>query len=70
MELIPTILYGGAGLGLWPVSREFHPNPIIRLFMLNQGILPGPPRRAECMAHLDSARNAQDKSLRKVEVIA
>lgn len=31
MQLIPTILCGGAGSRLWPVSREHHPKPFIRL---------------------------------------
>jgi len=31
MKLIPTILCGGAGSRLWPVSRESHPKPFIRL---------------------------------------
>lgn len=30
-KLIPTILCGGAGSRLWPVSREHHPKPFIRL---------------------------------------
>lgn len=30
-KLIPTILCGGAGSRLWPVSREEHPKPFIRL---------------------------------------
>jgi len=29
--LIPVILSGGAGSRLWPVSREMHPKPFIRL---------------------------------------
>ena len=29
--LIPTILCGGAGSRLWPVSREQHPKPLIRV---------------------------------------
>ena len=29
--LIPTILCGGAGSRLWPVSRESHPKPFMRL---------------------------------------
>lgn len=29
--LIPVILSGGAGSRLWPVSRELHPKPFIRL---------------------------------------
>lgn len=31
MKLIPTILCGGAGSRLWPVSRELHPKPFIKL---------------------------------------
>jgi len=31
MKLIPAILCGGAGSRLWPVSRELHPKPFIRL---------------------------------------
>jgi mannose-1-phosphate guanylyltransferase / mannose-6-phosphate isomerase len=31
MILIPTILCGGAGSRLWPISRETHPKPFIRL---------------------------------------
>jgi mannose-1-phosphate guanylyltransferase/mannose-6-phosphate isomerase len=31
LKLIPTILCGGAGSRLWPVSRELHPKPFIKL---------------------------------------
>lgn len=31
MHIIPTILCGGAGSRLWPVSRELHPKPFIQL---------------------------------------
>ena len=31
MILIPTILCGGSGSRLWPVSRERHPKPLIRI---------------------------------------
>ncbi len=31
MQLVPVILSGGAGTRLWPVSRELHPKPFIRL---------------------------------------
>lgn len=31
MQVIPTILCGGAGSRLWPVSRALHPKPFIRL---------------------------------------
>lgn len=30
-SLLPVILCGGAGSRLWPVSREMHPKPFIRL---------------------------------------
>lgn len=30
-SLIPVVLCGGAGSRLWPVSREMHPKPFIRL---------------------------------------
>ena len=38
MQLIPTILCGGSGSRLWPVSREQHPKPFIRL-QDNQSLL-------------------------------
>ncbi|MDU8339370.1 sugar phosphate nucleotidyltransferase, partial [Pseudomonas syringae pv. actinidiae] len=31
MDLIPVILSGGVGSRLWPVSREAHPKPFMRL---------------------------------------
>ena len=31
MQVVPTIICGGAGSRLWPVSREQHPKPFIRL---------------------------------------
>jgi len=31
MKIIPVVLCGGAGSRLWPVSRELHPKPFIRL---------------------------------------
>ncbi|PTB21157.1 mannose-1-phosphate guanylyltransferase/mannose-6-phosphate isomerase [Trinickia symbiotica] len=31
MTLLPIILCGGAGSRLWPVSRELHPKPFIRM---------------------------------------
>ena len=50
MRLIPVILCGGVGSRLWPVSRESHPKPFIRLAdgqsllqktFLRSAILPG-----------------------------
>lgn len=31
MKFVPVILSGGAGTRLWPVSRELHPKPFLRL---------------------------------------
>ena len=31
MKIIPTIMSGGAGARLWPISRETHPKPFIKL---------------------------------------
>lgn len=31
MKIVPIILSGGAGSRLWPVSRELHPKPFIKL---------------------------------------
>lgn len=31
MSILPVILSGGAGTRLWPVSRELHPKPFMRL---------------------------------------
>ena len=31
MKILPVILSGGVGARLWPVSRELHPKPFIRL---------------------------------------
>ncbi len=31
MKLIPVILCGGSGSRLWPISREHHPKPFLRL---------------------------------------
>lgn len=31
MKLIPVIISGGVGSRLWPVSREAHPKPFIKL---------------------------------------
>ena len=31
MTIIPTILCGGSGSRLWPISREMHPKPFIKM---------------------------------------
>jgi mannose-1-phosphate guanylyltransferase len=45
MQIIPTILCGGAGSRLWPVSRALHPKPFIRLLdgqsLLQKALLRG-----------------------------
>ena len=46
--LIPTILCGGAGSRLWPVSREAHPKPFIRLAD-GQSLLQKAFLRAACL---------------------
>ena len=30
-QILPVILSGGAGTRLWPVSREGHPKPFMKL---------------------------------------
>jgi mannose-1-phosphate guanylyltransferase/mannose-6-phosphate isomerase len=32
VEIQPVILSGGSGTRLWPLSREDHPKPLLRLF--------------------------------------
>jgi len=32
-NLLPVILSGGAGTRLWPISREGHPKPFMKLAM-------------------------------------
>ena len=46
--LIPVILSGGAGTRLWPVSRELHPKPFIRL-PDNENLLQKTLRRAAAL---------------------
>lgn len=52
VKLIPTILCGGAGSRLWPVSRELHPKPFIRLpdgeSLLQKAFLRGAALSAAC----------------------
>lgn len=43
--LIPVILSGGAGSRLWPVSREGHPKPFMKL-LDGQSLLEKTYRRA------------------------
>ena len=37
MPLIPTILCGGAGPRLWPVSRELHPKLFLAIIEVQSG---------------------------------
>ena len=48
MKFIPVILCGGAGSRLWPVSRELHPKPFIRLAD-GQSLLQKAFLRAACL---------------------
>jgi mannose-1-phosphate guanylyltransferase len=61
MRLIPTILCGGAGSRLWPVSRELHPKPFIRLAD-GQSLLQKAFLRGACLpgaAHVLTVTNAE-----------
>jgi mannose-1-phosphate guanylyltransferase/mannose-6-phosphate isomerase len=54
IEIQPVILSGGSGTRLWPLSREAHPKPLLRLFgehsLLQQTALrvDGPPPIVVC----------------------
>lgn len=54
IEIQPVILSGGSGTRLWPLSREAHPKPLLRLFgersLLQQTALraEGPPPIVVC----------------------
>ena len=51
--IIPVVLSGGAGTRLWPVSREGHPKPFIKLADGETLLLKTYQRAAEISAHGD-----------------
>jgi mannose-1-phosphate guanylyltransferase len=52
-SLIPVILSGGAGTRLWPISREGHPKPFMKL-QDHQSLIEKTYRRALALAHTDA----------------
>ena len=50
-KLIPVILSGGAGSRLWPISRESHPKPFIKL-QDGQSLLQKTYQRARNLANV------------------
>ena len=53
ISLIPVILSGGAGTRLWPISREGHPKPFMKL-QDNQSLIEKTYRRALALANVDA----------------
>lgn len=62
MKLIPTILCGGAGSRLWPVSRELHPKPFIRLAD-GQSLLQKAWLRGVSLPHVDETLTLTNREL-------
>jgi mannose-1-phosphate guanylyltransferase len=62
MKLIPTILCGGAGSRLWPVSRELHPKPFIRLSD-NQSLLQKAWLRGVVLPHVAETLTVTNREL-------
>ena len=62
MLLIPTILCGGAGSRLWPVSRELHPKPFIRM-PDGQSLLQKTFLRAMCLSGVEEVLTVTNKDL-------
>ena len=62
MKLIPTILCGGAGSRLWPVSREMHPKPFIRL-MDGQSLLQKAWLRGAVLAEVSETLTITNREL-------
>jgi len=61
-NLIPTILCGGAGARLWPISREEHPKPFIRLAD-NQSLLQKAFLRGATLAHASEVITVTNREL-------
>lgn len=62
MTLIPIILCGGAGSRLWPVSRELHPKPFIRL-ACGQSLLQKTFLRAAQLAEVEEIITVTNREL-------
>lgn len=62
MHLIPVILCGGVGARLWPVSRESHPKPFIRL-MDGQSLLQKTFLRASSLTGVDEILISTNRDL-------
>lgn len=61
-SLIPVILCGGVGSRLWPVSRESHPKPFIRLSD-GQSLLQKTFLRAACLPGVEELLVATNREL-------
>lgn len=62
MKLIPTILCGGAGSRLWPVSRALHPKPFIRLTD-GKSLLQKAFERGACLPHVSEILTVTNQDL-------
>lgn len=62
MKIIPTILCGGAGSRLWPVSRELHPKPFIRLAD-NESFLQKSFHRGAILSHVTEVLTVTNRDL-------
>lgn len=62
MKIIPTILCGGAGSRLWPVSREQHPKPFIRLAD-NESFLQKSFHRGAVLSHVTEVLTVTNRDL-------
>ncbi len=62
MKMIPTILSGGRGARLWPVSRELHPKPFIKLAD-GQSLLQKAFLRAAALPHVSEVLTVTNRDL-------
>jgi mannose-1-phosphate guanylyltransferase len=62
MKFIPVILCGGSGSRLWPVSRELHPKPFIRLED-GQSLLQKAFLRAACLPEVAEILTVTNREL-------
>lgn len=62
MQIIPTILCGGAGSRLWPVSRALHPKPFIKLDD-GQSLIQKAFLRASCLSGVTDILTVTNREL-------